>query len=274
LSQVRQTGIEPTRAEKSALFAIYDETQHFVRTSPVEPRIVSIIKTMQDIGIPVIGLTARAYSIRHQTLNQLADIGVDFSLNSIIPDDKLSCQGGIIFCNGGNKGDYLTSVFSKLRYIPHHVVMLDDKRKHLESVKTALGALETELKEVANYSKLKLHFSGFRYGYLDKVGQQFSMEDANKQLAHIWNCLSSTVKKDIKNLKLLPEALMDIPCPLVCTENFFHPDHPLYPIAKTPLDEQPKALKRSDSIPSFFMNKTLPIESKKEQSTLGIHSTT
>lgn len=93
---VSKNKIEPTIAQPS-LMSVYNSAQHFVRTAAVEPEIVRIIKALQDIGIPIIGLTARGYSIRHQTLRQLADMGVDFSRNSIVPDDGSSCQGGVIF---------------------------------------------------------------------------------------------------------------------------------------------------------------------------------
>lgn len=243
-SHVSQKKIEMAIAQPS-LMSVYNSAQHFVRTSAVEPTIVSIIRALQDIGIPVIGLTARGYSIRHQTLRQLADMGVDFSRNSIVPDDSSSCQGGVIFCAGGDKGENLNVFLSRLERVPRHIVMLDDKKKHLERVMIAL-------------KPLGVHFSGFRYGYLDEKVQQFSMETANIQLAHLWEWLSATVQEDVKKLKLIAEELMGTLSPLVYSESFFHPEHPLHSISSKPHAEESsqgthsKVLKRSLSAASFF----------------------
>lgn len=243
-SHVSQNKIEPSTA-RSSLISVYNSAQHFVRTSAVEPKIAHLIKALQDIGIPVIGLTARGYLIRHQTLRQLADMGVDFSRNSLVLDDDSLCQGGVIFCAGGDKGAHLSSFLSRTGRTPHHIVMLDDKKKHLERVMIAL-------------EPLGVHFSGFRYGYLDDEVQQFSMERANLQLAHLWEWLSATVQEDVKKLKLISEAVMGTLNPLVYSESFFHPEHPLHsPTSKPNADDlvhdrQSKLLKRSLSASSFF----------------------
>lgn len=241
-SHVAQKKMELAAAQPS-LMSVYNTAQHFVKTSAVEPNIVGIIKALQDIGIPIVGLTARGYSIRHQTLRQLADMGVDFSRNSIVPDDELSYQGGVIFCAGGDKGVNLTSFMSRLGRTPNHIVMLDDKKKHLERVMIAL-------------KQLGIHFTGFRYGYLDEAVEQFSMEAANIQLAHLWEWLSAPVQEDVKKLELIGEELMGVLNPLVYSESFFHPDHPLHrprPYSDNPSQKR-QLLKRTTSVSSFFYN--------------------
>lgn len=249
-SHVKQQGLAEDLA-KPSLISVYNTAQHFVRTTAVEPNIVRLIKALQDIGIPMIGLTARGYTIRHQTLRQLADIGVDFSRNSIVPDDSSSCQGGVIFCNGGDKGENLVSVLKQLGHTPRHVAMLDDKKKHLERVMIAL-------------QRLGIHFSGFRYGYLDDEVKQFSMETANLQLAHLWKWLSATVQDDVKKLKLIAEELTGTLNPLVYAESFFHPDEPLHLVSPQPHADKkkPKLLERSLSATSFFFEEK---QSKKFQ---------
>ncbi|HFF3664250.1 DUF2608 domain-containing protein [Legionella pneumophila] len=245
-SHVKQKEINQDIA-KPSLMSVYNTAQHFVRTTAVEPNIVRLIKALQDIGIPIIGLTARGYTIRHQTLRQLSDMGVDFSRNSIVPDDGSSCQGGVIFCAGGDKGENLSAFFERLGRTPRHVAMLDDKKKHLERVMIAL-------------KPLGIHFSGFRYGYLDDEVKQFSMETANLQLAHLWEWLSATVQEDVKKLKLISEELIGTLSPLVYSESLFHPDHPLHPISKFHSDEKkPKLLKRSLSVSSFFSEEKLSL---------------
>ncbi|KTD24965.1 Protein of uncharacterised function (DUF2608) [Legionella lansingensis] len=252
----RQKNIEQTVAEPS-LMSVYNTAQHFVRTSAVESAIVIIIKALQDIGVPVIGLTARGYSIRHQTLRQLADMGVDFSRNSIVPDNDF-CEGGIIFCDGKNKDEKLSAFFKTLKRLPHHVAMLDDKNKHLERVMLFLKSLG-------------ISFSGFRYSYLDEKVKEFNMEIANIQLAYLWKWLSPTVRKDIMSLKLISEEPLDPSRSSEYADGFFHPDYPLHPVVSNTLGSLPQAqqpkLVRSISAASFFheKNQTTANSSKRKR---------
>ncbi len=206
--------IDPALA-KPWVFSVYDAVQHFIRTASVEPEIIIIIKALQDIGIPVIGLTARGYSIRHQTMRQLADIDVDFSRNSIAKDDGVFCAGGVIYCDGKNKGKILEQFFTQQGHLPRHVGMLDDKKKNLEHVMSAL-------------QPSGVNFSGFRYAYLDEQVEQFDMAMANLQLAHLWQWLPTAVQDDIKNLGLISEYHQAELSPFEFKDDFFHPNQPLY----------------------------------------------
>ncbi len=230
--------------KKTALpwvLSVYNTMQHFIRTSVVEPDIIIIIKALQHIGIPVIGLTARGHSIRHQTIRQLADIGIDFSQHTIVNNDDSSYSGGIIFCDGKNKGEKLNLFLSQIERLPKHVCMLDDKKSHLEDVMHIL-------------KPLNINFSGFRYSYLDEKVNQFNMEMATLQLAHLWEWLSSVVQQDIINLKLIPSHLQGPLNPLVYKDHVFHPNHPLSSIEnKSNVQmELPTCLVRSKSSSSFF----------------------
>lgn len=227
------------------IMSVYNAMQHFIRTTAVEQQIVFIIKALQSIGIPVIGLTARGYSIKDQTLRQLDDIGIDFSKNTIVKNDHSSYAGGIIFCSGQNKGEKLKAFFSHIGYSPAHVCMLDDKKSHLEHVMHGL-------------KPLGINFSGFRYGYLDEKVKQFDMNIANMQLAHLWQWLSSSVQENIINLKLIPHHLQGVLNPLAYQDHVFHPDVPLYPCTQAELPP----LKRSVSTSSFFYKQPGPATSE------------
>ncbi len=222
------------------VLSLYNTAQQFVRTTTVEPKVVQTIKAFQDIGIPVIGLTARGYEIRDQTLRQLTDIGIDFSQHTIVKNDNATYFGGIIFCNGQNKGEKLNEFILQQKHFPRHICMLDDKKSHLEHVMHVL-------------KPLGIHFTGFRYGHLDEHVKQFNMNKANIQLAHLWQWLSSAVKKDIINLNLVPDHLQGSLDPLVYQDSVFHPTYPLYPNqAVSNNTELPKKLVRSVSFLSFF----------------------
>ena len=164
----------------AAVIAIYHEVQHHLRMQPVEkPTIVNIIRALQDIGIPVIGLTARDEVLKESTLRQLKEIGIDF-------------HGRIIFCNGKDKGEclekYLTTHKIKLR----HIVMADDKEKHLLHVQKAV-------------EKLGIRFSGVRYSFLDEKIKNVDMPGANAQLLHIKHKLTTTTQQVMEKLQILPQ---------------------------------------------------------------------
>lgn len=245
-----QHNIAPSVAQL-ALLSVYNAVQNFVRTTAVESNIVLLIKALQDIGIPVIGLTARGHSISQQTIRQLADTGIDFAQNSIVPDNDSSCRGGIIFCDGKDKGEQLKEVFSQLGCTPSRVAMIDDKSKHLERMKLTLESL-------------KIPLSGFRYSYLDEEVQQFSMEQANIQLAYLWKHLTPAVQKDIMALKLLPKEPHEIASSADYEDCFFPQPHSLSVVIVPPaLDNQHSIQQTTPLIrsPKFFYKKEQPNES-------------
>lgn len=231
------------------IMSVYNTAQYFIRTIPVESKINLIIKELQDIGVPVLALTARGYAIRHQTIRQLADIGIDFSRNSAVPNDDHLCSGGIIFCDGKNKGETLNLFFSNLKKLPQHISMVDDKKKHLEHVMLTLKSLN-------------ISFSGFRYGYLDEQVNQFNMERANIQLAHLWQWLSSSVQNDIKNLQLIPEPLQGTLSPSEYADSFFPPDLPLPSTRENKVQDSEKRSQRSRSALSFFQKELISTSEK------------
>lgn len=237
-----QNNIDSTTAFP-VVMSVYNAVQQFIRTLAVESKTVKLIKTLQDIGVPVIGLTARGYSISSQTVRQLADIEIDFSRNSILPDNNFSYAKGIIFCDGKNKGELVQSFFALQKKLPDHVCMLDDKINNLEDVLLTLKGLS-------------ISFSGLRYAYLDEQVKQFSMEKATSQLAFLGKWLSSSVWESIKNLKLIPESKQEALCPADYANSFFYPDHPAYsrsistPTAAMSLEKS--KLARSPSALSFF----------------------
>jgi hypothetical protein len=179
---------------KAAIFIVYHEVQHHVRTQLVEPKIGVIINALQYLGVRVLGLTARGEPIMKPTLRQLNEIGIDFSKNCLQHDSNPNYSGGIIFCDGGDKGEALTAFLNKVPEAPEHVVMLDDKGKHLEHVSKALEPLD-------------IHFSGLRYGHLDEKVSVFDMQRANAQLASLFERLPTKAREAIERLKLIPEEI-------------------------------------------------------------------
>ncbi len=195
-----------------SVISIYHAVQAHIRAKAVEPEIVTIINALQHIGIPVLGLTARDLSISHSTIRQLADIGIDFSNNPIEQVDGSFYEQGIIFCSGGDKGAAFKRFLERCRNQPQHVVMLDDREKHLQHVKVAVEALG-------------ISFDGLRYGFLDAKVLQFDRQTASHQLAHLKERLPPTVQASIDRLHLIPD---DLPAKATASQfvhGFFDEDH-------------------------------------------------
>lgn len=174
---------------------IYQSVQHHVRTKVVEPDIIKIIKALQDIGIPVLALTARDKSLIDTTLGQLDEVGIDFGRNRGSHEKRIQLENeavyhqGIIFCNGNDKGKCLKAFFAKCLGLPAHVVMVDDKAKHVSHVQEAVESL-------------KIRFDGVRYGYLDEKVRSFNFDESHVQLSQIKNKLPAEIQATLGRLKV------------------------------------------------------------------------
>ncbi|KTD32111.1 hypothetical protein Lmor_2451 [Legionella moravica] len=200
---------EPREAMRLTLL-IYSAVQAHTVTRAVEPGMISIIKALQDIGIPVLALTARDITIKQSTVLQLAGIGIDFSRNCIDVSDD-SYEQGIIFCNGKNKGTVWQEFMKKCPKNPAHIVMLDDKKRHLERMSDAAKALG-------------VNFTGLRYGFLDEKISSFDMKLANHQLAYLTKELPEEVQDAIVSLKLVPHLHETSYSDSLFSSSFFNPD--------------------------------------------------
>ncbi len=134
-------------------------------------------------------LTSRNQSTILATLKQTADVGIDFSKNCKIPNDTDTFVNGIIFSGGGDKGTYLRAFLKKHQLSYSHITMLDDKRRHLEEIESALESLG-------------IKFSGYRYGFLDDHVAKFDGKSANEQLALLTPHLPPLALEAVRHLKL------------------------------------------------------------------------
>ena len=194
-----------------SVIAIYHAVQAYIRAQVVEPEIITVIRALQDIGIPVLALTARDECIGASTIRQLKDIGIDFSRHPIALRDGTSFKQGIIFCNGANKGEALRTFFAECKGRPQHVVMLDDREKHLLNVKHVV-------------EELGIRFDGLRYGYLDEKVELFDREKASYQLAHLKERLPFEVQATIDRLHLISDDMAAAIIPSQFSHGFFDKD--------------------------------------------------
>ena len=205
---------------KNLVMTIYNEVQMQTKMQPVDKKIGLIIRRLQHIGIPVIALTARGVELEESTVSQLNSINIHLTkffdnkpILSKVNDNEVHFKNGIVFCAGGNKGDAISQLLEdmvpvrhsyiktlhakgnrerirKTPQLPKHIIMIDDKRKHVDSVHRAVVALDAS-------------FDGLHYTHLDSKVANFKIEPAAKQLSLLYPRLTDAAKKAVDDLKLL-----------------------------------------------------------------------
>lgn len=232
----------------------YHAAQHHVRVKEVDPAIINIIKAIQDIGVPIIALTARGEPIIEATIRQLQDIGIDFARNSQthssqlhLGSDKNKCCyfNGIIYCSGNDKGKCLSAFLEQCEAPPSHVIMIDDKEKYLLSVKQAV-------------EEFNIGFNGLRYGLLDEKVKQHDQKIAHKELSYIVHKFSPHVRKAVEKLNLLPEKLDSHP---VMSDAFFDK------LPHNSLEKKPLIMMKPKK-PVFIRSSSAPRTTKLTEETL------
>lgn len=156
------TSISPDHDDAiTSVIAIYNEVHHHIQVKAVEEGVIKIFNLLQEIGVPMVILTARGHELHQATIRQLNEVGID-------------PKGMIIFCDGKNKGDCLKADLLKFKSLPPHIVMIDDKEKHLVHVQ-----------HVAE--ELGIRFTGMRYGYLDDKVASVDMDRAHVELLRMYS---------------------------------------------------------------------------------------
>lgn len=139
-----QCGMTKIEAIKATL-PLYSLLVEHCPLQPVEPTTVALIKELQDSGYKVMSLTVRSpEELKTCTVNQLAQIGIDFTRNAIYPKDIIFNHSvqyiqGILFVDGGNKGEWLLHILKHVGYMPKQIIFIDDKEYNHQAVEIALA---------------------------------------------------------------------------------------------------------------------------------------
>lgn len=148
---------------------IWNRSQSYINTKPVEPSTPALIAGLQKKGVKVIALTARSHAIAPITRQQLFTNGIDFALNplehegSLKIDDYATYERGIVYQGEGNdKGTTLVNLLEKLEIKPQKIIFIDDKLKNTVNVHNALQA------------NRYLDHIEYRYGFTDKSVAAFN----------------------------------------------------------------------------------------------------
>lgn len=184
------------------------QVQQVVQVKPVEEEMTPLIlRRLQDVGLPLMGLTARGPDLSEITERQLNSAGVRFNKNleelGIELDEKggvdlpivlgdqdpprhVRYQNGLIYCDGADKGKCLNALFEHIklqreireaahpeerhRETKYSVVMVDDKKHNLEKMLAASNA--------GGYA-----FTGIRYGATDRHVETYDLSDSLEKTA-------------------------------------------------------------------------------------------
>lgn len=179
----------------------YYKAHETMNVKPVEAdSTLEIIKKLQQQKIPVMALTARSLPMINTTIRQFKEMNLDLSPTS--PSKQMiifkKCEfpakykNGILFVGNNNKGELLKTYLSTINFKPSKIIIIDDKRKHLESA-------ESEFK-----NSPKISFLGLRYSFLDEKVKNFVLnENANEAsiFTKIKNSLFNMITKVTDLLK-------------------------------------------------------------------------
>jgi hypothetical protein len=169
-------------SHKDAIAAAIREWQDVeLRTEvePVETSTPALITRLQDKGVTVMALTARAIDFAATTQTQLGAVGIELTRSAPTGSD-LNVPGenpslythGILFVGPYNeKGPVLAQFLHAVHLNPTSVVFVDDKAKHVGTVGAALAPLGVE-------------YHGFRYGATDALVASFDRNIADVEFRY------------------------------------------------------------------------------------------
>lgn len=185
IQQYLASGYSPQEATEIAL-AQWVAVQSLTQVKLVETSIPSWMTHWQSRGHSVMALTLRGLGLAHRTDEQLLSLQIDFrnAAPSTEPalynlQQTVLYRDGMLFTAGTNKGIAFAAFLADTGLQPPRVVMIDDKRHHLETVEHAC-------------EQLNLPFLGLRYSYADTSVRAFSPEIADIQ----WEAFGHLISDD------------------------------------------------------------------------------
>jgi len=139
-----------------------------------------IIKTIQQKGVNVIGLTNRPICVVEKTIEALERLGIKFSESHSdeiqLEDDRDGRSGifknGVLFGNIGHKGDFLSNFLRKIDHTPEKIFFIDDSKRNIRRVKETTE----QLAEQFGIGSILLRFT-----HKDKRKESFDYQAAEKQ---------------------------------------------------------------------------------------------
>jgi len=166
--------------------------QHKTKVKPVETSTVQLFEQLHNGGWQVIALTTRGIELAAKTIEQLKSVGIDFSKAMPVSQEIIFehvrgalYRGGIVFCDGSNKGALLLQFFKQSGLDPKKILFVDDKEKCLRDVEQVCA-------------EHQISFIGLRYGFLDEKVKNLKPEVADEQ----WVCFGNLISDEEANERL------------------------------------------------------------------------
>ncbi len=143
----------PYSAAWEAACAVWETAQHGCAVFPAEgDATLDAIRAVRAMGIVAVGLTARSPTVAVETAQQLeraavdslldstSSIGVLGSTSSADGQPPLTHYRGVVYCSGSRKYDGICCYEAAVPLVScaRRIVLIDDKRHHLEQVARAL----------------------------------------------------------------------------------------------------------------------------------------
>lgn len=151
VKQKLQRGMTQEEAVKDT-YPDWIKAQAMCSVKACEKSCVSLLLSMQNRGIVIMGLTHRQPSMSDVTVNQVASLGFDFSKTAcfkhtfVMPaNPSILYSQGILFVGDFNKkGEVLVSFFDVANQMPKRIVFIDDKKENVEEVQYTLSSHQIE----------------------------------------------------------------------------------------------------------------------------------
>jgi hypothetical protein len=189
--------VSPSPETEILTIALYCEIQKRTAMQLVENNVKEVIQHFQKKDKPLFALTARGVDLAERTIEQLKNLNIELAFNQAPADYhlfKVAAKNviyykGVVFCDGLSKGQVLDAFLKECKYqTPKHILMVDDKLKHLLNVRDTI--------------KEQHNFTGLHYSYLEKKAETIDMDKAGEQLIAMLPSLPKVQQEFVKKYGL------------------------------------------------------------------------
>lgn len=132
----------------SQLNQIINQMYSYLNYELCQSETPKILSEFKKNNFEIILLTARGDQGHHHLNSSLRDLNISKYLKKtfiFLGHSTAIFKDGIIYCNGGHKGDILSSFFEQNNYNPEQILFVDDKLKNLNHVQESLPQTHTFL---------------------------------------------------------------------------------------------------------------------------------
>jgi hypothetical protein len=182
LQQRMQKGMSKEEAIKDA-YPEWIKVQAVCSVHPLEDNFISVLHSLQNQDIVLMGVTHRQPSVATATVRQVNSLDFDFTKTAPSEDTftipastpTLYIQGILFVGDYNKKGDIFLPFLNIIHQKPKKVVFIDDKRKNVEELEQALTSQGIDYIGI-HYTAIDTvkpvytrEIAEFQYQFLDKI---------------------------------------------------------------------------------------------------------